>query len=325
MRATNSAGSSASARTFASRPIAPSAATAPSRDAIPASESEFASVFRRWANAATTTRLTSGVGRRPGAAERDEGGLDVRPWPEDLAGDRVEPRALGRELDEHRDGAVRLRPRDCEEAIGDLALHHHAPAFELIEREALGDQRRGDVVRQVRDELVRRRLERRDVELQGVAPVDVDARNAREVRLEPPVDLDRVDVRDSLGEKAGEDAEPGPDFEHDVGGLRARRAARSRRGCCRRRGSAGRALFAGVTAHSPKTAVRVRVDLRRQLVGADRPRFGQGCERCAARTRARCAGREPPAARGTGCRSRRGAARPARAAPRRAARTRSCR
>ena len=69
-------------------------------------------------------------------------------------------------------------------------------------------------------------LERGDVEAQRVAPVDRRALDAGEVLLEPPVDLDRVHVRDALGEEAREHAEPGPDLEHDVVGLRARRAAR---------------------------------------------------------------------------------------------------
>ena len=43
--------------------------------------------------------------------EGDERRVDVRLRPEDGAGDRVEPGSLGGELDEHRDGAVRLRSR----------------------------------------------------------------------------------------------------------------------------------------------------------------------------------------------------------------------
>ena len=40
------------------------------------------------------------------------------------------PVRVGGELDQHRDGAVRLRRRDGEEAVGDLALHHHAPQLD---------------------------------------------------------------------------------------------------------------------------------------------------------------------------------------------------
>src|SRR6266511_2809424 len=55
---TNSLGSSSSARTAGPRPIAPSAATAWSREARPASSSEFASVLRRWAKAPSTIVLS---------------------------------------------------------------------------------------------------------------------------------------------------------------------------------------------------------------------------------------------------------------------------
>src|SRR5205807_551916 len=53
---TNCGGASASARTFASLPIAASACTARTRVETPASSSEFGSVLRRWANAAPTIR-----------------------------------------------------------------------------------------------------------------------------------------------------------------------------------------------------------------------------------------------------------------------------
>src|SRR5260221_4042679 len=58
--ATKSPGSRASARVNASRPIAVSARAAASREARPASSSEFGRVLRRCANAAPTTPLTSG-------------------------------------------------------------------------------------------------------------------------------------------------------------------------------------------------------------------------------------------------------------------------
>ena len=62
----------------------------------------------------------------------------------------------------HRDRAVVLRPRPGEEAVGDLALDHDAPALDGRARgEALDDEWGGDVVRQIGDELRRRRVERR--------------------------------------------------------------------------------------------------------------------------------------------------------------------
>ena len=121
-----------------------------------------------------------------------------------------------RELHQHAHGAVRLRRRRGEEPVRHLALHHHAPELELRQVETFGDERRRDVVRQVRNQLVRRRVETRDVETERVAPVDVGTRDAREVRLQPSVDLDGVDVRDALGEKARQHAEPGADLQHHV-------------------------------------------------------------------------------------------------------------
>src|SRR5579871_134383 len=56
--ATNSGGESDSARAFSGRPSISSAAAARSREARPASASEFGSVFRRCANAAATTCLS---------------------------------------------------------------------------------------------------------------------------------------------------------------------------------------------------------------------------------------------------------------------------
>ena len=152
--------------------------------------------------------------------ERDERRIDVRRRPEDGACDRVEAGPVGGELDEHRDGAVRLRRRLGEEPVRDLALHHHAPELDRRQSgEALGDDRRRHVVGQVGDELGRDGLERGEVERESVAPVELDVRprrERREVRLEGAVELDGVDVAGAVGEVAGEDTEAGPHLEHDV-------------------------------------------------------------------------------------------------------------
>ena len=107
-----------------------------------------------------------------------------------------------------------------EEAVGDLPLHHHGPELDVGQpRQALGDDRRRDVVGQVRDELGRSRLERAEVELERVPPVDVDVRplsELGEVRRERPVELDRVNVPGAVGEAPGEDAEAGSDLEDDI-------------------------------------------------------------------------------------------------------------
>ena len=136
----------------------------------------------------------------------------------------MEAGALGGELHEHRHRPVRLRRGPREESVGHFALHHHAPAVDLLDVQALGDERRRDVVGQVRDELVGRRLEARDVEPHRIAPVHRRARDALEARGQAPVDLDGVHVRDPLGEIAREDAEPGPDLEHDVARRELRQA-----------------------------------------------------------------------------------------------------
>ena len=58
------------------------------------------------------------------------------------------------------------------------------------------------------------------VERERVLPVERRAAGCRaRSRLERAVELDRVDVRDALGEVAREDAEARADLEHDVVGL----------------------------------------------------------------------------------------------------------
>ena len=159
----NTGGASASARTAGSRPSAARPATACSRVVTPASWSELASVLRRWANAPSTTfRSPAKSGGSARAPERDERRVDVGRRPKDGARDGMESRSRGGELDQDGDGSVRLRRRNGEEAVCNLALHHHAPVLDARKPvEALGDDGRGDVVREVRDELRRRRVEAR--------------------------------------------------------------------------------------------------------------------------------------------------------------------
>ena len=68
---------------------------------------------------------------------------------------------------------------------------------------------------------------RGEVEPKGVAPVERHVRtrgDAREVRLEPAVELDRVDVGARSARTACEGPEAGPDLEHDIGGAELRKA-----------------------------------------------------------------------------------------------------
>ena len=175
----------------------------------------------------------------------------------------MEAGALGRELDQDRDGAVGLRAGLGEEAVGDLALHHHAPRLEIGREaiEALDDERRGDVVRQVRDELVGRRLERASVERERVAPVKRRPRDPAQVRLERAVDLDGVDVCDAVGEEAGQDAEARADLEHDVGGVELGETPDHAEDVLVDEEVLAERLLRD-DGHRPKAARRVRVDLR---------------------------------------------------------------
>jgi hypothetical protein len=89
----------------------------------------------------------------------------------------VEAAALGHQLDQDRDSAVGLRRRPREETVRDLALHHHTPELDLREVvQALCDQRRSDVVREVRDELRRAGCSVREIELECVAEAELDVR-----------------------------------------------------------------------------------------------------------------------------------------------------
>ena len=58
-----------------------------------------------------------------------------------------------------------------------------------------------------------------EIELHRVAPVKLGLRDRGELRPEAAVDLDRVHVRDPLGEKPGQDAESRANFENDVVGV----------------------------------------------------------------------------------------------------------
>ena len=133
----------------------------------------------------------------------------------------MEARALGCELHEHRDRAVGLRAGPREQAVRDLALDHDRPVADARQSvQALHDQRRRDVVRQVRDELRRGGLERGEIEAERVAEHEIDvlatAKALGEMWLEPAVELDGVHARDSLGEVFGQNPQAGPDLEHDV-------------------------------------------------------------------------------------------------------------
>ena len=84
---------------------------------------------------------------------------------------------------------------------------------------------------QVRDELRRRRVERGEVELERVAEDELDVRRVRQSVSRSGGSSERSSSTawtsaDAVGEVAREDAEPGPDLEHDVARRRARRGGR---------------------------------------------------------------------------------------------------
>ena len=118
------------------------------------------------------------------------------------------------------DRAVRLRGRLSEETVGDLALHHHAPARDLLDAEAFERSAawrccRAGSRRACAGGGSRREMSRRIASPQWTVVRSIPVRCG----LETFVDLDRVHVGDPLGEKAGQDAEPRPDLEHDVGAV----------------------------------------------------------------------------------------------------------
>ena len=120
----------------------------------------------------------------------------------------------------HARRAVGAAPGRRPQPVGDLALHHHRPA---PHRGQLGDRaqdhRRRHRVGQVGDDGGRGGIEPGQVELERVAPVQVDVRaggERRQRRLQPPVDLDRVHVSRGGGEALGQHAFPGAHLEHDL-------------------------------------------------------------------------------------------------------------
>ena len=98
--ATNSAGSSASARVSGRRPIASSAAAARSRSAQPGERERVRQRLAPVRERRLDDRLDPVEAlRQRDAAESDERRVDVRRRPEDGAGDRMEARPAGGELD----------------------------------------------------------------------------------------------------------------------------------------------------------------------------------------------------------------------------------
>ncbi len=160
------------------------------------------------------------VGARPGAAQAEDRRLDPRPRPEDRRVDLAQQLHLAGELDGRARRAVGAAAGRRAQTVGDLALHHHRPA---PHRGQLGDRaqdhRRGHRVGKVGDDGGRGGIEPGEIQLERIAPVQVDVGPGSERgqrRLQAPVDLDRVDVGRGGGEPLGQHAFPGADLEHDI-------------------------------------------------------------------------------------------------------------
>ena len=172
-----------------------------------------------------------------------ERGVDVRHRPEHVARDRPHDFDLAGELDQHGGDAVCLRARLCRKPVRDLALHHHAPerrVRQLVDR--LQDRGGRDAVGQVRDHLVRERVEPAEPRAHHVGDHEV-------VEFSWPASASRstgssfasVSItcrwRTRWREVGAQHAEPAADLEHHVVGVELRGAADRPRGCCRRSGS----------------------------------------------------------------------------------------
>ena len=118
-----------------------------------------------------------------------------------------------------------------EEAVGDLALHHHTPAA----RRRAGRSRLSATigVATLYGRLATSFVGGGSSAARSSASASPQWRStfgrpasSRELRLERAVELDGVDVAGAVGEVAREDAEAGADLEHDVVRARARQAGR---------------------------------------------------------------------------------------------------
>ena len=163
-----------------------------------------------------------GRGRRAGALQDDEHGVDVGHRVEDGARDRAVHAHVARELGEHAGHAVGRRARRGGEALADLALDHRHPARDAVELlDGAQDRARRDPVGEVGDDLGRRGRERAEVEVERVGDVQRRVRMGRERVLERgherAVELDDVDVGRVGGQVLAEHAQAAADLEHDVG------------------------------------------------------------------------------------------------------------
>ena len=240
----------------------------------------------------------------------------------------MEAGLLGRELQQDGHCAVRLRARLGEEAVRHLALHHHAPgsratAARRATRRRSGSRRCTAGSRRASPEPGRGSRARR-ASASPKTSVDVRARAQplAQPRLERAVDLDRVDVRDPVGEEARQDAEARADLEDDVVGAEVGQPGDHAQDVLVGEEVLAVGASSGRRSRQAEDPRGVRVDLRGErvrLLSSAPPRAPRPCAR---RTRARSGALDAGPARGTGNPSRTGCAPPAPDSPPRGAPTR---
>ena len=111
--------------------------------------------------------------------------------------------------------------------------------------------------------------------------MDRRVRDALELGGEPAVELDGVNVRDVLGEKAREVPSPGPDFEHDVGWLERGEPTDDGEDVVVDEEVLTEASSRGATPHSPKTTSAFASICATEFGARLAPSFGETCKVCA--------------------------------------------
>ena len=160
------------------------------------------------------------------AAEREQRRVDIRLRPEDGPRDGVEPGSLGGELDEHRDGAVRLGSRATAKKRSATSrcsiTHHRSTAGRPVRLSAISGVAMlyGRFATSFRGGGSSAARSRRSASPKTTRTLSRADDGPGELRLERAVDLDGVDEPDPIGEEHRQrHAESRPDLEDDVVGL----------------------------------------------------------------------------------------------------------
>ena len=241
-------------------------------------ETERASALRRCAKAACTSLRTAARTGRRDAPQPHERRVDVRLGLEDGARDRPQELHLAGELDDHGRDPVGLAARRCGKAVGDLALDHQAPepdaapAPRSCARSPARPRRREGWPR---PSTAAARSALRSTSITSPSTSSTFSWPASASRSTGS-SLASVSTtwtwRTRLARYSLRIPRPAADLEHDVVVGRARRSARSRPGCCRRRGSSGRAHGWGERRTAP-SARGSRARARSLTSGRSSPAF----------------------------------------------------